>query len=474
MKPLEFVAVHEDGRHLVLVDPEDRETEYLLPVDERLRAATRHRPLGGEAGSAPGDTSPRRVQAMMRAGHGAEEIAEVTGWPLDRVLRFEAPITAEREHVAEQARRAHVRGRLADGSQPTLAGRVHERLQARGVDPDRARWDAVRPDGGTWTVLLSFTAANRQRQAAWRYEPADHTVEALDDEARWLSEDEQVLPGGAEAFLGTSRTGGVDLMTTMRERSQARGRRRRRGGEPAGGKVRGGRSNPANVPAAAGPTPEALLPLEDFPYDPDTMGPPPAAGRPEETFEPVEELAGQPGQDPAAEPDQELAEESGQDSAAFEDPSDEVDETPQDATLDDFFGPEEDLADDADPVEAPGEDLGRDTDRDQGREDPGEDALEDASAGGPAPESDVAAEDEDPAGPTPSAVAENLPRAGAGTESGPQAATDSRREGGAEPGPQDGGPEPEPAGASTGRSRRKGRTSVPSWDDIMFGTSRKG
>src|SRR5690606_25020899 len=132
----------------------------------------------------------------------------------------EGPIIAEREHVADRARRAHVRGRTADGGVPTLEARVRERLQARGVDADQARWDATRPDGGQWTVLVSFTAGHRERNASWRFEPAGSTVEALDDEARWLSEDEQVLPGGADAVLGGPRTSGMDLVTTMRERSQ--------------------------------------------------------------------------------------------------------------------------------------------------------------------------------------------------------------------------------------------------------------
>lgn len=226
MEQLQFTAVHEDGQHLVLSSPDG--TEFRLPIDERLRSVLRSR---GPAADVPAtQLSPRDVQAMIRAGQTAAEVAEITGWPVERVARFEAPITAEREHVAGLARAAHVRGRGTEGVVPTLGSRVMERLEARGVDPENTSWDATRPAGGPWTVVVSFVAGQRQRAAAWRFEPADRTVEALDDEARWLSEDEQALPGSAAGrqLLGThGASEEVDLVTSMRERSRTRGRRRR-------------------------------------------------------------------------------------------------------------------------------------------------------------------------------------------------------------------------------------------------------
>ncbi|WP_153394882.1 septation protein SepH, partial [Ornithinicoccus halotolerans] len=206
MRQLRFTAVHEDGQHLVLTDPGDGE-ECLVEIDERLRDAVRGRRSG--IGEHPAQAlTPRTVQAMMRAGESAEEVAAATGWPVDRVQRYEAPILAEREHVATLAQRCEVRGRAADGTErPTLESRVRERLTARGVDPDLARWDASRPEGGQWTVLVGFVAGNRERRAAWRFDPAARHVEALDDEARWLSEDEQALPGGAGGYAGLGGDG---------------------------------------------------------------------------------------------------------------------------------------------------------------------------------------------------------------------------------------------------------------------------
>lgn len=253
MAQLRFMAVHEDGQHLVLLAADGE--ELLLPIDERLRAAVRTRGPVPEA--PPSQLRPRDVQAMIRAGHTAEEVAAVTGWPVERVVRFEAPIVAERGHVAGLARAAHVRGR-GEGGVPTLESRVHGRLDARGVDLEAVTWDATRPEGGTWTVLVSFVAGQRGRSAAWRFEPADRTVEALDDEARWLSEDEQALPGSAagKELLGTHGvTEEVDLVTSLRERSRTRGRRRR---AHVGPSLTG-----EAVPGELGT--EDVLPLEDLP-----------------------------------------------------------------------------------------------------------------------------------------------------------------------------------------------------------------
>jgi hypothetical protein len=416
MQPLHFVEVHEDGRHLVLADPDSPDTEYVVEIDERLRAAVRTRPTpSGQRAQASSDVSPRRIQAMMRAGQSPEEISEATGWDVERVRRFEAPIVAEREHVSDLARRAHVRGRAADGSVPTLEGRVVERLKARGVDTDVVQWDAIRPDGGPWTVLVTFVAGGRERTASWRFDPSGRALEALDDEARWLSEDEQVLPGGADAVLGGARTAGLDLMTTVRERSQARGRRSRRPSPADPSERRGGRRpriSPASVPLAHEPVPDELLPLEDLPYDPDTMGPPPAAGRHEEDRVAHEDLS----------PEEAAgfqAEAEGQTAAADS-------EAPQEATLEDFFGPEA-----VEDVPLPDDEGGSD--------DAGAEEI-----------------DEHPAAQDPEDV--------------------EARAGGREPSEGPGDPTDPEAGADADerpappKKQRKGRPSVPSWDDIMFGT----
>lgn len=271
MQQLQFVELDEGGR-LVLTDNDG--TQYAVRVDDRLRAALRPRresPGPDEGGTS---VSPRDVQAMIRAGQPAEDVATSTGWELERVRRFEGPVLAEREHVVGLAQRAPVRSSGRTDGSHTLDRRVRERLQSRGVDLTAVSWDSARGEPhGPWTVIVAFAAGGRERRAAWHYDVRARSVEALDDEARWLSEDEQALPGGLDGhpLLGAGHgedEAAADLMATMRERRQRRGRR--------GQSARRTEDDPGHVPGQQH-MPDEVLPLEDLPYDPDTMGDPPAA-----------------------------------------------------------------------------------------------------------------------------------------------------------------------------------------------------
>ena len=264
MQDLRLIGVQEDGQHLLLSGPDG--THYRLALDEALRAAARHdRPrLGQLQIEMEGGMRPREVQSLIRAGATAEEVADRAGWTVEKVRRYEGPILAERVHVADQARLVRVRSRggSTGAPVPTLQGRVAQRMRERGVDPDSSAWDSWRGvDETHWTVVLTFAAGGRQRQATWTYDPVLRTVEAGDDEARWLSGDEPAAVGPlptvaprvssvydveAEGGVAATRRAGttargphdeepVDLMTAMRQRTTVgrRSGRRRAPGEPA-------------------------------------------------------------------------------------------------------------------------------------------------------------------------------------------------------------------------------------------------
>ncbi|HEX5522671.1 MAG TPA: septation protein SepH, partial [Pedococcus sp.] len=284
MQDLRLIGVHEDGQHLLLADSEGN--RFRVPLDEPLRAAVRRdRPrLGQLQIEIDGGMRPRDVQALIRAGASAEEVADRSGWSVEKVRRYEGPILAEREHVAGLARGVRLRGRGgSQGSAPTLSARVGQRLSGRGVDPAAAEWDSGRNEEGEWTVTVTFPAGGRERQARWHFDVAARTVTAADDEARWLSEDEVATAGSAipaphlvsapvrattvydvEAEGGVAasarrkagtptqpgeapREEPVDLMTAMRERASARGRRSSRR-----------KSAPSHTPVDESPRVDAL------------------------------------------------------------------------------------------------------------------------------------------------------------------------------------------------------------------------
>ncbi|MFI7016895.1 septation protein SepH [Streptomyces sp. NPDC050164] len=185
MPELRVVAVSNDGTRLVLKAADS--TEYTLPIDERLRAAVRgDRPrLGQIEIEVESHLRPRDIQARIRAGATAEEVAQMAGIPVDRVRRFEGPVLAERAFMAERARKTPVR-RPGENAGPPLGEAVQERLLLRGAEKDTVQWDSWRRDDGTWEVLLVYCVAGEPHSASWTYDPPRRLVQAVDDEARML------------------------------------------------------------------------------------------------------------------------------------------------------------------------------------------------------------------------------------------------------------------------------------------------
>lgn len=184
MRELELDGIHDDGEHVILIDSDgDR---YTLRITEALRAAVRRdRPaLGALQAASSAPLRPREIQAMLRAGRSAEEIAQVAEVAVEHVRRYEGPVLAERAWIAQRARSFHV-GRGG----PALGEVVAERLRARQAGEDTA-WDAWRRPDGTWTLELTFSAAERTRQAHWVVDMDAQSVTADDDEARWITDED--------------------------------------------------------------------------------------------------------------------------------------------------------------------------------------------------------------------------------------------------------------------------------------------
>ncbi|MFE7707756.1 septation protein SepH [Streptomyces sp. NPDC057486] len=185
MPELRVVAVSNDGTRLVLKAADS--TEYTLPIDERLRAAVRNdrARLGQIEIEVESHLRPRDIQARIRAGASAEEVAQFAGIPVDRVRRFEGPVLAERAFMAERARKTPVR-RPGENTGPQLGEAVQERLLLRGADKETVQWDSWRRDDGTWEVLLVYRVAGEPHSASWTYDAPRRLVQAVDDEARSL------------------------------------------------------------------------------------------------------------------------------------------------------------------------------------------------------------------------------------------------------------------------------------------------
>lgn len=185
MRPVRFVALSEDGQALVLSDEVGR--LLALPVDERLTSAVRHDRHSQAHTSLSTESStlaPRDIQARIRAGDSAEEVARVANVPVDRVLRYAGPVLQERAMLAQHGRRTRLR---SSDTGETLGTVVDRRLTEHGVDLEKVSWDAYRREDGSWRVLASWPSGKATAQAVWQLDRARQVVTPHDDMAQFLS-----------------------------------------------------------------------------------------------------------------------------------------------------------------------------------------------------------------------------------------------------------------------------------------------
>ncbi|MFE6309181.1 septation protein SepH [Nocardiopsis sp. NPDC057823] len=191
MHELRLVAVSEDGTYLVLAST-GRGTRFMLPVDDRLRAAVRGQfsRLGQYEIEVENPLRPKEIQARIRSGETAEAISEISGIPIERVRWFEGPVLQEREYIAQQAQRAAVR--IAGEAAPAgnLEELVTRRIGAHQLETGDAVWDSWKREDRTWQLKLVFLDGGEERVAHWLYEPRHNTVTPADEEAARFSSSE--------------------------------------------------------------------------------------------------------------------------------------------------------------------------------------------------------------------------------------------------------------------------------------------
>jgi hypothetical protein len=186
MRQLRLVGLAEEGDSLLLESPTGE--SYRLPLDERVRAACRGdlTRLGQIEIESDNPLRPREIQARVRAGESAEQVAASAGMALDRVLRFAYPVLQERSRVVAQARTAPVRPRASE----QLGDLVEERLVGRGTEAATLEWDAWRREDGRWAVRLSWRHGDSAHAAHWSLDLGRRALQPEDPAAEQLSAEE--------------------------------------------------------------------------------------------------------------------------------------------------------------------------------------------------------------------------------------------------------------------------------------------
>lgn len=189
MQHLTPVGLSKDGERLILVS--NAGEEFAVPVDQRLRAALRgdHARLGQLEMKMESALRPRDIQARIRGGESAEDVAAAAQTTVEAIMGFAAPVLAERAHVAESAQKSSIRRKSNEATTAarTLdqASRTH--FTAVGVRADAVEWDAWRRDDGRWTVVAQYAVAGAPHRAEFTYDQPGRYVLADNEEARLLT-----------------------------------------------------------------------------------------------------------------------------------------------------------------------------------------------------------------------------------------------------------------------------------------------
>lgn len=186
MRQLRVIGV-EDG---ALLASGDDGAEYRIDVDPATVAELRRGRSAVEGKRVP----PKEIQAHIRAGMSAADVATLTGADLGYVERFEGPVIAERDWVVESALNIPVRTASdSDEREGTSFGAVIRDRLAAGSAADE-RWASWKDPEAGWIVKLTFTAESVEHDARWTFEPRTHALSPLNAEAVALSQQGTVPP----------------------------------------------------------------------------------------------------------------------------------------------------------------------------------------------------------------------------------------------------------------------------------------
>ena len=184
MRTLQVVG-RDDDKLVVMTDTGER---FHLPIDQTLTDAVR-RPVGATA-AGPKRVAPKDIQAHIRRGLTAQQVADLTGETVDYVAMFEGPVIAEREFIAQQAQAIQ----FAHGSDRDGHTSFGESVRARlnDIGAGTATWSAWKEESG-WFVEAAFADSNEvEHKAVWSFDPRKQILVPQNDDATALSQSEPI------------------------------------------------------------------------------------------------------------------------------------------------------------------------------------------------------------------------------------------------------------------------------------------
>lgn len=206
----ELRVIRREDNALILAN--DLGDEFRFVVDEV--AASEFRQLARRPMSAQ-TVRPREIQSLLRAGKTRAEVAKETGADEADVERFEGPVRAEQTYILELAHAVPVRTDPHHESSTSTDDQqfgavIAERLSSLGSIAHE--WRSWRDAESGWLVGLLFHTRDAEHDAVWRFDHRKHVLTPSSPDATHLSKagdvGDQLIPKlrAVDLGQGTERT----------------------------------------------------------------------------------------------------------------------------------------------------------------------------------------------------------------------------------------------------------------------------
>lgn len=164
--------------------------EFRLVVDEGVTQEVR---LATPRAASAVKVRPREIQALLRAGKSRAEVAAETGLEEADVERFEEPVRAEQRYMLDLAHAITVRtdptqpasGTASADDEQRFGQVVSERLI--GLGNSTSSWRSWRDEEAGWLIGLTFDSRDGDHDAVWSFDHKKRVLSPLTPDATNLS-----------------------------------------------------------------------------------------------------------------------------------------------------------------------------------------------------------------------------------------------------------------------------------------------
>lgn len=183
MDELRFVR-REEG---ALIVSTETGTEFRLVVDDTVLSELRHLSRRERSDVR---VRPREIQSLIRSGKSQAQVAKETGLEEADIERYAEPVLAERRYILERAQAVPVRADAQADEEQNFGEVIGARLVSLGVDTHE--WSAWKEEEGGWMIGLDFLSHETEHQAVWSFEHRKGTLAPRNPDATNLSKQGEV------------------------------------------------------------------------------------------------------------------------------------------------------------------------------------------------------------------------------------------------------------------------------------------